>query len=308
MRRVVAGVAALLVVAALLAVAPAAVGHSNHVEADPQVVADDRVVVESLFSSQASGHLVVHADDQGRPGRPLGSVPVEDGFQTDRSVPVEAGAVGGPTDLWVVLHADDGDGEFDPADDDPLQSFGSVAGDQFRVRPAEQSTAVLARGDRAQASQGSVTVRRVHLGQAGHLVLQANDAGVPGGVVASRSLSAGVHRNVTLEVNESFFESADRSFRLFAVAYADDGDGEFDRADEAVLVDGDPVATTFAVRKGEPRDGPVVVTATSTAERASGGDGEDGGGLPLAGAGVGGVAALAALVAVATLGVARRRE
>jgi hypothetical protein len=261
-----------LLVAGLLVVgvAPAS-AHGNHVTADAQVSADSTVAIESLFLLE-EGFVVLHADNGGEPGRVIGQRALDSGFQVD--VPVEMnedywGQQNGTTTVWAVLHHDsNSDGTFDPGTDEQLSLLDRVVGTRFTVRKSEtDNTSVTAAGFKAQTMGGpSVTVRRVALAQPGYVVVSANDDGSLGAVVGQQALDAGVHENVTVDINPSFYEAEGEQFRLWAGAHTSDSDGSFEASeDPPVLVNGTPVATILPVQKSGNDEGQSVVnTATNT--------------------------------------------
>jgi hypothetical protein len=281
---------ALLAVTGLLVVgvAPAS-AHSNHVTADAQVSADGTVTIERLFLLE-EGYLVIHADDGGEPGRAIGHRGLESGLQTD--VPIEIDTEywerqNGTTTIWAVLHRDaNGNEAFDPGTDNQLSLLGRVAGTRFAVgKSAAGNTSLTAAGFSAQTIDGpSVTVRRVALAQPGSVVVSADDDGSPGAVAGQRALDAGVHENVTVELDPAFYRNSGEQFRLWATAHTNDG-GDSAEADPGppVVVDGTPVGTVFPVRKsGDGDSGSLVNTATGTAVKET----TAGAGGPSAGTGV----------------------
>ncbi|WP_254542779.1 DUF7282 domain-containing protein [Halomarina pelagica] len=320
----------LALVCALVA-APAG-AHSNHLAVDGQVVDDGTVVVENAFNS-VDAFVVVHADDGGEPGEPIGATRLDGtGMHTAIEVPLDDGALdGGERTLWAVLHADDGDGEFSPRNDPALTSFGGLAGERFVARSGERGASVVAEGFSFQrADDGEVTVTRAELPRDGHLVLRvANGSDGSGGdgsngtsgdgadggrVVASAALPVGVHENVSLSLSvpPGDLPSDDGTVRLVAQVYGDDGDGAFDAGDRPVTVGGDPVGTTFTVATGDYAEasslGPPELNTPTPGS--SDGEGDERGGF---GSGTDAVAlvALATLVALAGVGtllfVRRRR-
>ncbi|MFC7156023.1 hypothetical protein ACFQPA_11205 [Halomarina halobia] len=314
----VARVALALALVCALGSAPAS-AHSNHLAVDGQVVADGTVVVENVFNS-VDAFVVVRADDGGEPGEPIGAKRLDGtGMHEAVEVPIDDGAfAGGERRLWAVLHADDGDGEFSPADDPALTSFGGLAGDRFAARSGDRGASVVAEGFSFQrADDGEVTVTRAELPRDGHLVLRAADGSDgPGGdgsngtsgnvtdggrVVASAALPAGVHEDVplSLSVAPENLSTDDGTVRLVAQVYGDDGDGEFGADDRPVTVGGTPVGTTFTVATGDDANasslGPPEVN-TPTPGSAPDGEGDERGGF---GSGID--AALPALVAFGAL-------
>lgn len=293
--------AAALVVAGLATtLALPAAAHVNHVSADPQVSADGTVVAETAFVA-ADGYLVVHRDDDGAIGEPIGHRPISaaGGLQTDVAVTVEAAAwrnwSTGPA--WLVLHTSDGDGSFEPSEDDVLTTFGRPAGQRITLGTGDRAlvTAEAFAPQRVNVTDGRLRLRTAHLPTDGAVVVRnASD----GRVLGRASLAAGAHANVTVALNESFL--ADHP-RVAVRAVLTDGDGREIRAGDA------PVATTFGVRvrqgDGTPT-GAIVRTASATP-----GGGDDATDTPSDGSGPGAgvLAALGALGALACSGLLARR-
>jgi len=252
----------------VLASGPADTGdvHGNHVAVDPQVSADGTVVAETV-ATLASGFLVLKADDDGRPGEPVGHTYLDGvGFRTDVSVALDAAAGTDHRRLWAVVHFDDGDGEFDPAADPSGADRNPAARQSFALGDGDRPVHVLAReSDPLATDEGALTVRRVSLARDGYLVAHPIDGDR---VVGRQSLSAGRHDGVRLALDESFLDASDSRFRVRLVAYRDDGDGEFDADDSPVRV-GDAVVGTDVVvdRERDPAatdDGPSILTPTPT--------------------------------------------
>lgn len=279
--------------------------HGNHVDANPQVVADDGLMIESTFVTQ-DAHLVVHRNDDGEPGEIIGSVSVADGFHKNVRIALDSPPAG-ETTLWVVLHEDDGDGEFEPDEDPAMESFGSVAGTQVAVTPGDRAVYISAPSQTSQSvDDGSVRVERVAAPEDGHVVLRQIEDGEPGAVVGSAPVSAGTNENVTVEMNDSFVADQRQYFGVVAQLTTDDGDGEYG-GEPAVTVGGEAVSTRLGLKKG---GGSVSVntaepTATATESDA---DPESGSGGTLALPGFGAVVAVAALVALLAVAVRRSRD
>ncbi|WP_134671859.1 DUF7282 domain-containing protein [Halorussus marinus] len=266
-------VACLLVGSAVALGAGIATAHGNHLSADAQLSSDGTVVVENLFF-QNGGYLAVRADDGESPGRVLGYERLGAGYRSAVSVTADAeywAEQTNATTVWATLHRDDGDGEFEPnGDDDLFRSFGSFAGTQISVGKTDDGrsyvVAASASGARQATDGPTVAIENASLAEPGYLAIHAvEDDYSPGDVVGHVRLEPGVHQNVTVEIDESFYESLDERYRLYAMIHADDGDGEFDpEADEAVTVGDATVGSLFDLRKaGE--DGGLVNTAEPTA-------------------------------------------
>lgn len=313
------GLGLLLVGFLAVSAAGVATGHGNHIAAMPQVV-DGQVVVESFFMLR-EGWIVIHADDGGDPGEILGHTDASMGSHEAVSVTVDDGKLpgDGTVTLWAVLHRDDGDGEFEPKEDPPLESFGSLAGTTFTARRGDGQVVVVAPGRDGQPTNGTVRIRQVSTQREGFVALHDVERGSVGEPVGHAALSPGSHRNVSVRLDEAYFESESNRFDLEAVVYVDDGDGEFEPdQDTPVAVGDERVSSRIAVRKvasnasagNESGDGSIVVTATTSGNRTSVetvADDPGGGGGPMPAPGFGPVAALVALVAVALLLAARRR-
>ncbi|WP_435318617.1 DUF7282 domain-containing protein [Haloarchaeobius sp. TZWSO28] len=260
MRRPLPLLVGVLVVAAAVVVVTPAAAHGNHLSVDAQVSSDGTIVVESMFMTNP-GHLVVHQNQGGEIGPPLGNAYVQQGFHSDFAV-----AIGdqywadqdGTRSYWLVLHRDDGDGEFEPGTDTPIQGIaGNYAGQQVAVgKSADGAVRVVTGGFTTQrVDAGAVTVRRVDLDRPGYVVLRnVTDDGSTGEIVGTTALDAGSHGNVSVPLSESFFDSlsVNKSTELEAVLYASDGDGSFAAdSDDPITVGDETVSSRFDIRKVE---------------------------------------------------------
>jgi hypothetical protein len=306
----------LLVLAAALVGAGVAGGHSvNYVSADPQVTPDGTVLVEGAFVEE-SGWAVLHERTADGYGEALGAtrLPRRNAFYTDIAVTIEAEAWANwsTREVVVVLHGEDGDGEFTDADP-PLAGFGVVVTDRFVVEPGHRAV-VTGEDDFPQRADGpSVTVRRATLPERGHLVVRNRTA--EGRVIGARTLDAGTYENVSVAVNDSFHAATEGSFAARVSLHRDDGDGQFDGDERAVRAGNETVTTRFSV---EPeRAGGIVTTPVPTTAPPDGGSGGTatgsgttaGGATETGGQPGFGLAAVVAgvLVAALALGGGRRR-
>lgn len=249
---------AVIAVALALVVVPVT-AHTNHVSVDAQVSADGTVIVEGALVA-TDGFLVVHADDESI-SDVLGHTAIssDSGFVTDIRVRIaaERWAGWGARHVWVAFHRDDGDGQFEPGQDPIQESFGTPVASRIIVENG--STAYVTAEDFSpeETRTPTVHVRAATLPDDGHLVLRNGSA--DGRVVGHTSLPAGTARNVSVELDRSFFAAHER-FTLAAVLYTDDGDGSFDEDDTPVRAGDSVVATTFRVK----RTGNVTSTPTGT--------------------------------------------
>lgn len=267
------GVLAVLVV---LAGVPAPISaHVNDVGVDAQVSTDGTVVVETAFIG-TDGFVVLHESNGSVPGDPVGHAAVseEGGLKEDVTVDVAPATWrnwSGDRRLWAVLHADDGDGEFEPDEDEMIEQFGDPAGEQFTLARGDAAY-VTAREFAPQPSDdGTVRIRSAALPTDGHVVLRADADDGSGESLGSTALTAGTQQNVTVAIDEQFFRDQEGSFTLYAAVYADDGDGAFDDADEPIRAGSEAVATRFGVEK----TGELTSTATDDDDHHDGGDGHD---------------------------------
>lgn len=268
---------AVFAVVCLLATAGLAAAHGNHLTVDAQYSDDGTVVVENLFLQQG-GYLVLHADDGGSPGKVLAHQRLDSGYRAGVPITIDRQfweENGETMTVWATLHEDDGDNEFEPNGDDGIfRSFGSFAGTSFAVSKHEGGQAYVvaatAYGVRQQVDGPSVTVENVSLADPGYVVVRAVESDYsPGEVVGQTRLEAGTHENVTVEIDESFYESADDRFRLYAAVHGSDGDGEFDpESDRPVTVGDEPVGSLFDLRKTDD-DGPVNTPTENGTETAT---------------------------------------
>jgi len=247
--------------------------HGVHIEVDSQATSDGTVVVEQL-SMLRYGYVVLRADDGGSPGAPVGYAPVRGvGDQSAVSVRVDAdtwdGWSGNRT-LWAVLHRDDGDGEFDPDADPALSDRNPLASASFTLRKHADDVRVLATDIDPQRLDGAtLTVPRVDLAAPGHVVVRSVDGTT---TIGSARATAGSHENVSVQLNRSFVAAQAERFRVRAVAYRDDGDGEFGDGDVPVRAGTDLVGTLLTVEKAEGFDATEDAPSTEVTDGAGSGE------------------------------------
>lgn len=257
-------------------------GHGNHLSADSQVSTDGTLVVESVLPTDEAW-IVVRADDEGEPGEVLGHAPVDadEGLRTDVPVDIDDGTWGnwsGARAVWTVLHTENGDGEFDPEDDEMSESFGEPAGDRILVRKGDAPAYVTAEEFSPQPSDdGTVVVRAAALPEDGYVVVRDGTGDGPGDVVGSTALASGVHDNVTVELDATYFGDRAGTFTLWAVGYTDDGSGQYDDADDPVRVGEAPVSTAFGVERTTQQSPTPGSSATDGSDDNAHGDGHSDG-------------------------------
>lgn len=232
-----------------------------------QVVDDEgQVVISDVFATEP-GWIVVYADEGGRPGDVLGHAAVEEGAQQDVTITVDPYGVT-PT-LHALLHDDGGQpGTFEyPGQDEPVQVNGDPVATSFAVNVRVTIPAISV-SDQELSQEGRVIVDSVTSAGSGWLALHADDDGEPGAVLGQTPVSSGDNEDVVVTFD---WQQATRD--LHAVLYEDAGTpGRFEAggSDEAVVINGEPIRTTFTVTLPPDvfvMDQPVV-TAEIVVERA----------------------------------------
>ncbi|WP_276259480.1 DUF7282 domain-containing protein [Haloglomus litoreum] len=289
-RHALAATLALACVAALAAVPLPVSAHVNDVRGDPQVSADGTVLVETAYVAD-DAWLAVYRDDDGSRGEVIATRRLSGaGFRTDLAVSIDEAAwrdwpEGEARTVHVALHNDEGSSGFDPEEDEVLTFFGRAATDRFTL---ERGTGayVGARAFSPQETDGpSVTARTVRLPSDGHLVARnVTDVGENETAlepVGATALGAGTHGNVTVELDEDYYERQDARARIAFTVYRDDGDGTFDADDEPVRAGGETLTTFVSLNRtdtgggdgaGDGDEGAAVTTPSAT-------DGSDDGSL-----------------------------
>jgi hypothetical protein len=282
-RRALAAALALACVAALTTVPLPVSAHVNDVRADPQVSADGTVVVETAYVAD-DAWLAVYGDDDGSRGELLGVRRLDGaGFRTDFPVTIDGEhwsdwPEGEARTVHVALHNDEGSGGFDREEDEVLTFFGREATDRFTLERGTEAY-VGTRAFSPQETDGpSVTVRTVRLPADGHLVAR-NVTGAGGEnetalePVGATALDAGTHGNVTVELDEDYYERQGSRVRIAFSLYRDDGDGSFDADDEPVRAGSETVTTIVRLNRTDASGGgggtdggggSAVTTATAT--------------------------------------------
>lgn len=264
MQRSGALVLAAALVLSLVAVVPAS-AHINDVSADAQVSPDGTVVAESVFVAR-DGWIAVFADADHT--EVLGYRRLEaDGFQKDVTVGIDAEhwAEFDEATVHVALLNDDDDGEFEPnGDDDVLTTFGNAASEAVPLRKGPRALVTEEAFSPDWVNESTLTLRRVTLPEAGHVVVRNASTGE---TLGSTALGAGRHEAVDVELDEAAAFDGNGNYRLRATLHGDDGDGAYQSSDPDVTANGTVVSTRFRVRRGGA--GGSTATGTTTAAAAS---------------------------------------
>ncbi len=179
-----------------VAVTPSAAQTVNPiVNVSPQVSTDGSVSIDSVYSA-VPGFVVIHADNNGKPGRVAGFVPVAPGWNYDLTIPIDP-AVATPT-LHATLHVDDGQPgvyEFDGLSgiDNPMIHDGRIVTTPFDV------TLLITRDQ--FVADGKIVVTSVTAQQDGWLVVSGDASGAAGSEIGKERVLAGTNSNVEVELD-----------------------------------------------------------------------------------------------------------
>ena len=235
----------------------AADGAQLEIEAD-QLGTDELVVDRVLAPGDA--WIVVHADDNGKPGMRVGLAHVDKGESIDVKVALEDVTT---AKVIVAVHADrDEAGEFDfdmmsptmspdrPYFVDEKELALVVTVREFGVTAAEGEAAIEV-GDQ-DTSAGTLTVDRALAPTGAWIVVHLDDEGAPGARVGLLHIPAGETLTAVVEL-----EPLPLTETLFVAVHADRGDAgvfefdmmdKIDSPDQPFFVDGEEVATAVTVK------------------------------------------------------------
>lgn len=226
---------------------------------NPDQVGATELVVDRVLAPQ-DAWVVVHLDDNGKPGMRVGLEPIKKGESTNVKVALEE--VGTPK-VIVAIHADRGTpGEFDfdmmaptmspdrPYFVDGKELAAEVEVRRFGVETPSGSAAVEV--DDQLGAIGSLTVKRALSPADAWIVVHLDDDGAPGERVGLLQIPAGESSDVVVDLYPLPLTST-----LFVAIHADEGASgvfEFDMMDKVnspdqpYFVDGEEVAKAARVK------------------------------------------------------------
>jgi plastocyanin len=165
--------------------------------ADQEIV--DGTVTIPVVVSDGPGWIVIHADQDGKPGPVLGQTAVGDGASAD--VMVELAEEGRTETLYAMLHTDAGQvGTYEfPGDDVPVQVNGQVVTPAFQATGgmSEAMTPAVAVADQ-EIVDGTVTIAAVVSNGPGWIVIHADQDGKPGPVLGQTAVGDGENSDVAV--------------------------------------------------------------------------------------------------------------
>lgn len=211
-------------------------------------VSDERVMVEMVQSPEAAW-IVVHENDNGKPGMRVGLAHIDAGISRMVEVELEGMAEGS---LIVVVHADKGTlGEFDfdmdnmmGSPDRPFFVNGAELAEVVKVKGfgvvADEGQALISTETTAPAAPALVgttlTVANATSPDGAWVVVHLNDDGMPGRRVGLQYIPAGENKNITVALDPL----ANLSGGVIAAIHADRGEAgifEFDMMDKVMSPD-----------------------------------------------------------------------
>jgi len=168
--------------------------------ADQEIV--DGTVTIPVVVSDGPGWIVIHADQDGKPGPVLGQTAVGDGASAD--VMVELAEEGRTETLYAMLHTDAGQvGTYEfPGDDVPVQVDGQVVTPAFQATGgvAEMMTSAVTVADQ-EIVDGMVTISEVVSDGPGWIVIHADQDGKPGPVLGQTAVGDGENSDVAVALD-----------------------------------------------------------------------------------------------------------
>lgn len=176
------------------------------VHAKDQFVSEGTVNIAAVIA-QVDGWIVIHSDNEGRPGPVLGQAQVAAGTNVDVAVTLEADAT---SVLWPMLHVDTGTVgtyEFGTVEgaDGPVAVNGKVAVTPIWTVPHMRvANQIVTHGDGMEMMEGmapTVTAASVLAEVDGFLVIHQENEGGPGPVAGVAPVSAGLNENVVVELD-----------------------------------------------------------------------------------------------------------
>ncbi|MHB1017515.1 MAG: DUF7282 domain-containing protein [Coriobacteriia bacterium] len=236
-----------------------AAADSAQLEIEAEQLGTDELVVDRVLAP-GDAWIVVHADDNGKPGMRIGLAHVDKGESTDVRVALEDVTT---AKVIVAVHADRGEAdEFDfdmmsptMSPDRPYFVDGAelalvVTVREFGVKTDGGTAAIEVAGQ--DASAGTLTVDRALAPTDAWIVVHLDDEGAPGQRVGLLHIPAGEIIGAVVQL-----DPLPLTEKLFVAIHADRGEAgvfEFDMmnsinsADQPFFVDGEEVATAVTVK------------------------------------------------------------
>lgn len=102
----------------IVATEPAVYNGREHVEVIDQNVMGKVTLLSAALKE--SGYVVIHKEEKGKPGKIIGISPIlGTGLYSNKALPLTEDVMPGDI-LYAMLHSDNGDDTFNPAEDSPV--------------------------------------------------------------------------------------------------------------------------------------------------------------------------------------------
>lgn len=180
-----------------------------------QPILDSKVVVEKAIS-RGPGWLVIYREEDGQRGNIIGFAHLEDGV--NELIEVELLTSNVSPVLQIIIHEDAGTpGEFDfPGADNPMRFQGQIP-DPYTFRTDSGNYLIMR--DQPLSAENTITVSLVVVDVDAWVTIRNNSAGAPGEVIGMVWVPAGLHRDVTIEIDPNL-----TTITLFVVLHLDTGE------------------------------------------------------------------------------------
>lgn len=185
---------------------PDVIEPTGSVIVDDQTLTDGMITISTVVMSH-DGWVVLKRDNNGSPGTMIGDpLFVEADTHSDLTFDLSGVQVENGETLWVVLHTDDGDEEFEftaSGDvDGPVMGTGGADVAESFVLTVESANSVSAE-DQAPSDTNTLTIGSITLEENGWVIAHADADGEIGAAISEAEfITAGTQTDVVLQLNE----------------------------------------------------------------------------------------------------------
>jgi predicted lipoprotein with Yx(FWY)xxD motif len=220
----------------------------------PSVTVNDQasdgtsVTVADVVSA-GPGWMVIHRQDSGGVGPPIGYTALKEGDNKDVVVKIDPGKA--TPEMYAMLHVDAGTvGAYEfPGPDAPVMANGQMLSPAFKINSAAASNITpLVKVSDEEITNSTVKVDEVDSNGPGWVVIHTHVNGEPGPAIGHIAVKDGQNKDVIVPIDASQATAV-----LYAILYTDAGKpGAFESpgADVPVLVNGLMIAQSFNATLG----------------------------------------------------------
>lgn len=221
-----------------------AMSSAASVEISDQAIAHSAVTVTKV-NSAVEGWIVIHIEDEGKPGAVIGYAPVPVGESKDVKVTIDPAMA--TTKMFAMLHVDEGvKGTYEfPGADAPVKDGEMVAMQAFSQVDAMMSVPAVVANEQSVVD-GTVTIASAYMSIPGWLAIHIEADGKPGPVIGYVALPAGESKDIKVTV-----DATQVTPKLFAMLHIDEvvtGTYEFPGVDVPVKEDEMIVMVPFNIK------------------------------------------------------------